>query len=73
MFVQRKENGIFFDISKAFDKIWHAGLIYKLYYLKSYFYLIEFIINFWPYIQGKSRCRVTNVLQPKIIKNYLKL
>ena len=22
--------GLFFDISKAFDKVWHAGLIYKL-------------------------------------------
>ena len=22
--------GVFFDISKAFDKVWHNGLIYKL-------------------------------------------
>ena len=22
--------GVFFDISKAFDKVWHDGIIYKL-------------------------------------------
>ena len=39
--------GIFFDISKAFDKVWHDGLIYKLYYcLKIPTYLLVFIKNF---------------------------
>ena len=32
--------GIFFDISKAFDKVWHAGLIYKLVYLGVPMYLV---------------------------------
>jgi hypothetical protein len=42
----KKVCGIFFDISKAFDKVWHAGLIYKLIYLKVPMYIIRFIKNF---------------------------
>jgi hypothetical protein len=38
--------GIFFDISKAFDKVWHNGLIYKLIKLGIEKYIIKFIINF---------------------------
>ena len=38
--------GIFFDISKAFDKVWHAGLIYKLVYLGVPMYLVRFVKNF---------------------------
>ena len=43
---ERKVCGIFFDISKAFDKVWHAGLIYKLIYLGVPIYIIRFIKNF---------------------------
>jgi len=42
----KKVCGIFFDISKAFDKVWHAGLIYKLIYLGVPVYIIRFIRNF---------------------------
>ena len=38
--------GIFFDISKAFDKVWHSGLIYKLVYLGVPMYIIRFIKSF---------------------------
>ena len=38
--------GIFFDISKAFDKVWHSGLIYKLIYLGVPMYIIRFIKSF---------------------------
>jgi hypothetical protein len=38
--------GIFFDISKAFDKVWHMGLVYKLMELGIEKYMIRFIINF---------------------------
>ena len=41
-----KACGVFFDISKAFDKVWHAGLIYKLVYLGVPIYLIRFVRNF---------------------------
>jgi hypothetical protein len=42
---------IFFDISKAFDKVWHNGLMYKLIKLKCPLYLIEWIKAFL-----KNRC-----------------
>jgi hypothetical protein len=42
----KKFCGIYFDISKAFDKFWHAGLIYKLIYLKIPIYIIRFIKSF---------------------------
>ena len=42
----KKVCGIFFDISKAFDKVWHAGLIYKLIYLGVPMYIVRFIKNF---------------------------
>ena len=38
--------GIFFDISKAFDKVWHSGLNYKLIYLGVPMYIIRFIKSF---------------------------
>ncbi|GBP84009.1 Probable RNA-directed DNA polymerase from transposon BS [Eumeta japonica] len=31
---KRKTVVVFFEIAKAFDKVWHAGLIYKLYQLQ---------------------------------------
>ena len=42
----KKACGIFFDISKAFDKVWHDGLIYKLISLKVPLYIIKFIKSF---------------------------
>lgn len=47
----KKACGILFDISKAFDKVWHAGLIYKLINLKVPHYLIKFVKNF---LTGRS-------------------
>ena len=43
---KKKACGIFFDISKAFDKVWQAGLIFKLIYLGTPKYLIRFIKYF---------------------------
>jgi hypothetical protein len=37
---------IFFDISAAFDKVWHSGLIYKLVKINLPLYLIKWIITF---------------------------
>ena len=49
----RKKNVccLFFDISKAFDKVWHKGLIYKLIKLNIPHYLIKFTISF---LHGRS-------------------
>jgi hypothetical protein len=37
---------IFFDIEKAFDKMWHDGLLLKLHKINLPYYLIRFIENF---------------------------
>ncbi|GBP83142.1 Probable RNA-directed DNA polymerase from transposon BS [Eumeta japonica] len=37
---------VFFDVAKAFDRVWHAGLIHKLYLLKVPDRLILIIHNF---------------------------
>ena len=37
---------VFFDISKAFDKVWHQGLLYKLIKLCVPSYIINFVKNF---------------------------
>ena len=42
----KKVCGLNFDISKAFDKVWHAGIIYKLILLKIPKYIIRFIKSF---------------------------
>jgi hypothetical protein len=38
--------GIIFDIMKAFDKVWHNGLIYKLSELKLSSIMGYWIVNF---------------------------
>jgi len=42
----KKACGIFFDISKAFDKVWHNGLIYKLIKLNVPSYIIKYLVDF---------------------------
>ena len=42
----KKACGIFFDISKAFDKVWHNGLIHKLIKLNVPSYILKFIFDF---------------------------
>jgi exonuclease III len=42
----KKACGIFFDISKAFDKVWHKGLIYKLIRMDIPSYILKYIIDF---------------------------
>ena len=38
--------GVFFDIAAAFEKVWHTGLVFKLFVLKVPFYLIKIIAEF---------------------------
>ena len=40
---------IFFDISKACDKVWHFCLIYKPINHGIEKYMIKYILNFLPY------------------------
>ncbi|GBP94792.1 Probable RNA-directed DNA polymerase from transposon BS [Eumeta japonica] len=43
---QRKDRSGLFDVAKAFDRVWHAGLIHKLYLLKVPDRLILIIHNY---------------------------
>jgi hypothetical protein len=51
---------VFLDIEKAFDKIWHFGLLYKLSELKYSISLIKFINSFLS--QRKFRVSVEGEL-----------
>lgn len=42
---KNKVCGVVFDISKAFDKVWHKGLIYKLHMLKLPRKLGDWLVN----------------------------
>ena len=44
----KKENslGIFFDVSSAFDKVWHNGLIYKCIKYKLPYYIIRILVDY---------------------------
>ena len=55
----RKACSIFFDISKAFDKVWHTGLIYKLKKLKVEAYIIRYILDFLSNRSFKVKCNST--------------
>ena len=54
----KKVCGIYFDISKAFDKVWHAVLIYKLIYLKVPTYIIRFIKSFLTDLENRTELLV---------------
>ncbi|GBP77115.1 Probable RNA-directed DNA polymerase from transposon X-element [Eumeta japonica] len=43
---KQKTVAVFFDVAKAFDRVWHAGLVYKLYSLEVPDRLIFIIQNF---------------------------
>jgi len=43
---RKKSLGIFFDIAKAFDKVWHEGILYKMIQLKIPSYIIFWVKSF---------------------------
>ncbi len=43
---KKKACGIFFDIYKAFDKVWHNGLIYKLMKLNVPSNILKYVVDF---------------------------
>ena len=43
---KKKVCAIFFDIQSAFDKIWHDGLIFKMFKMKIPLYLVRWCQNF---------------------------
>ncbi len=60
---KKKACGIYFDISKAFDKVWQAGLIYKMLTLGIPVYLVRFV----KYFLEKRKFRVVIKLIKSII------
>lgn len=50
---KKKVFGIFFDISQAFDKVWHKGLLHKLANLKIPNYILIWIKNF---LENRTFC-----------------
>lgn len=58
---------LFFDVAKAFDKVWHNGLVYKLYQLGMPDRLVHIIQD---YLQGRTfRYRVEGTLsQPRLVR-----
>ncbi|GBP03794.1 RNA-directed DNA polymerase from mobile element jockey [Eumeta japonica] len=44
--LRSEENSIFFDVAKAFDRVWHAGLVHKLYSLQVPDRLVIIIQNY---------------------------
>ena len=47
----KKTLAIFFDVAAAFDKVWHLGVIFKLYLLKVPYYLISII---WAFLKERT-------------------
>ena len=41
-----KTLSVFFDITAAFDKVWHSGLIYKLYCMGIPYYILRIVCTF---------------------------
>ena len=60
---KKKVCAIFFDISKAFDKVWHEGLVFKLIKMKVPNYIIAFVQTF---LRDRSfRIALNNQLGPE--------
>ncbi len=56
--ISKSACGVFFDISKAFDKVWHDGLVFKLSKLGIPTYILKYIIDF---LSNRSfRVKVSN-------------
>ena len=62
---KKKVCGILFDISKAFDRVWHLGIIYKLKELNVPLYLINFIKKF---LENRTFCIKINNTKSEIKK-----
>ena len=58
--------GVFLDISKAFDKVWHEGLIFKL---KSYGVKGKFIMLLENYLKNRNQRVVLNGINSSWKKN----
>lgn len=63
---KRKVCTLFFDISKAFDKVWHSGLLHKLKQVKTPQYIINwiraFLLNRKFYVKINDKKSLTEII-----------
>ena len=65
---RRPSSAIFLDVEKAFDKVWHDGLIHKLLFLNTPLHLLRYINN---YITDRSMSfAINSITSPSIALNY---
>ncbi|GBP27705.1 Probable RNA-directed DNA polymerase from transposon BS [Eumeta japonica] len=62
--VKRKTVAVFFDVAKAFDRVWHAGLIYKLYKLELPDRLVIIIHHYISNRHFSFRLDNTSLMRP---------
>ena len=56
-FLSRETRAVFLDISKAFDKVWHEGLVFKL---KTYGISGPLLALIVSYLSNRQQCVVLN-------------
>ena len=56
-FPSRETRAVFLDISKAFDKVWHGGLVFKL---KTYGISGPFLALIESYLSSRQQCVVVD-------------
>ncbi len=49
----KKVSAIFFDISKAFDKVWHNGILFKMVEIGVPYHIVKWIKD---YLHARSFC-----------------
>ncbi|GBP95558.1 Probable RNA-directed DNA polymerase from transposon BS [Eumeta japonica] len=67
-----KTVAVFFDVAKAFDKVWHAGLIYKLHLLQVSDRLViiihQYLTNRHFFFRHENSTSAKRLIRPGVLK-----